>query len=294
MLIKFITIILVTSIASLVQVNGSQEENETHHGLQVINNNNSQEFHNFSDHPEEEYSSGSEEESFKSQPNASQVPHILIISSDLPNTTNPVPSANPVHNTENRSDVLLNLNASSINPENDLDNLTTSQNKVDPTIGPVATDHVLKENSKINYFENRHQQSVLESLSDNGKTIKFEKDKIMNKSSIPGFRLEAQEKNKYNESESNQHYFLDFIHSLSTVELIVYSVLIVLVCPTILGFVIYGIVTLYHKRYPVRMRFGRKFSTFENPIYKQKPLSPSLVQSKELRRLTTHNEVLGS
>lgn len=45
-------------------------------------------------------------------------------------------------------------------------------------------------------------------------------------------------------------------------------------------------VSIYHKRYPVRMRFGRKFSTFENPIYRQKPTSPGITSSKELRRLT--------
>ncbi|XP_076340757.1 uncharacterized protein LOC143241097 [Tachypleus tridentatus] len=41
------------------------------------------------------------------------------------------------------------------------------------------------------------------------------------------------------------------------------------------------IVVVYRKKYPVRMRFGRKFSTFENPMYVRKDAQ----DPKELRHL---------
>lgn len=70
--------------------------------------------------------------------------------------------------------------------------------------------------------------------------------------------------------------------------------------PLILGIVILSGCLVYRKLYPVRMGIGRKFDTFENPVYEQNKRGPttpggtllpgvSLAQSPaELQRLTLH------
>jgi hypothetical protein len=77
---------------------------------------------------------------------------------------------------------------------------------------------------------------------------------------------------------------LSFFQSLSFTQwllLVTFSL-----AAAIAGFLlVLAVVGLYHKRYPVRMRFGRRFSTFENPIYRSQQ-SPGVTSSKELRRLT--------
>ncbi|XP_023240669.1 CUB and sushi domain-containing protein 1-like [Centruroides sculpturatus] len=53
--------------------------------------------------------------------------------------------------------------------------------------------------------------------------------------------------------------------------------------PLLIAFVVLVVLLVYRKRYPVRMRFGRKFSTFENPMYVRKDAQ----HPRELKRLTT-------
>lgn len=60
------------------------------------------------------------------------------------------------------------------------------------------------------------------------------------------------------------------INAVMEVRLLIIISLAVIGVPLICLFCSMIIVTLYHKRYPVRMRFGRKFMTFENPQYKPK------------------------
>ncbi|KAF8784315.1 CUB and sushi domain-containing protein 1-like [Argiope bruennichi] len=53
--------------------------------------------------------------------------------------------------------------------------------------------------------------------------------------------------------------------------------------PLLLIFVFLIVILIYRRKYPVRMRFGRKFSTFENPMYVTKDAQ----HPRELKRLTT-------
>ncbi|GIY43603.1 hypothetical protein CDAR_270981 [Caerostris darwini] len=53
--------------------------------------------------------------------------------------------------------------------------------------------------------------------------------------------------------------------------------------PLIIIIILLVIVLIYRRKYPVRMRFGRKFSTFENPMY----VSKDAQHPRELKRLTT-------
>ncbi|GBM72559.1 CUB and sushi domain-containing protein 1 [Araneus ventricosus] len=53
--------------------------------------------------------------------------------------------------------------------------------------------------------------------------------------------------------------------------------------PLLLILIILVVIIIYRRKYPVRMRFGRKFSTFENPMYVTKDAQ----HPRELKRLTT-------
>lgn len=52
--------------------------------------------------------------------------------------------------------------------------------------------------------------------------------------------------------------------------------------PLLIIIIILIVLVVYRRRYPVRMRFGRKFSTFENPMYVTKDAQ----HPRELKRLT--------
>ncbi|XP_054709297.1 CUB and sushi domain-containing protein 1-like [Uloborus diversus] len=52
--------------------------------------------------------------------------------------------------------------------------------------------------------------------------------------------------------------------------------------PLIIIVIVVVVIVIYRKKYPVRMRFGRKFSTFENPMY----VSKDAHHPRELKRLT--------
>lgn len=52
--------------------------------------------------------------------------------------------------------------------------------------------------------------------------------------------------------------------------------------PLIIIIILLVTIMIYRRRYPVRMRFGRKFSTFENPMY----VSKDAQHPRELKRLT--------
>lgn len=69
---------------------------------------------------------------------------------------------------------------------------------------------------------------------------------------------------------SNDDDIKTVIHAVMEVRLLIIISLAVIGVPLICLFCSMIVVTLYHKRYPVRMRFGRKFMTFENPQYKPK------------------------
>ncbi|GFQ74979.1 CUB and sushi domain-containing protein 1 [Trichonephila clavata] len=53
--------------------------------------------------------------------------------------------------------------------------------------------------------------------------------------------------------------------------------------PLIIIIILLVVIIIYRRKYPVRMRFGRKFSTFENPMYVTKDAQ----HPRELKRLTT-------
>lgn len=69
---------------------------------------------------------------------------------------------------------------------------------------------------------------------------------------------------------SNDDDIKTVINAVMEVRLLIIISLAVIGVPLICLFCSMIVVTLYHKRYPVRMRFGRKFMTFENPQYKPK------------------------
>ena len=69
---------------------------------------------------------------------------------------------------------------------------------------------------------------------------------------------------------SNDDDIKSVINAVMEVRLLIIISLAVIGVPLICLFCSMIVVTLYHKRYPVRMRFGRKFMTFENPQYKPK------------------------
>lgn len=52
--------------------------------------------------------------------------------------------------------------------------------------------------------------------------------------------------------------------------------------PLVVIFILITVLIIYRKKYPVRMRFGRKFSTFENPMYVTKDAQ----HPRELKKLT--------
>lgn len=52
--------------------------------------------------------------------------------------------------------------------------------------------------------------------------------------------------------------------------------------PLVIIFILLTVLIIYRKKYPVRMRFGRKFSTFENPMYVTKDAQ----HPRELKKLT--------
>ncbi|XP_053204513.1 putative protein TPRXL [Panonychus citri] len=56
-------------------------------------------------------------------------------------------------------------------------------------------------------------------------------------------------------------------------EFVALSAVLLIITVALLVGAIYGCVKVYHTRYPIRITFGRKFSTFENPIYVQKASS---------------------
>ncbi|XP_025015990.1 A-agglutinin anchorage subunit-like [Tetranychus urticae] len=86
------------------------------------------------------------------------------------------------------------------------------------------------------------------------------------------------------QSQSNQLSFL-------SIEFIAISCSGLLILTIITVASVYGCIKVYHKRYPVRIGFGRKFSTFENPIYTQKSSSSCEIDSsRENQAGPTGNE----
>ncbi|CAN7988062.1 unnamed protein product, partial [Ixodes hexagonus] len=60
------------------------------------------------------------------------------------------------------------------------------------------------------------------------------------------------------------------------------AVIVAVTAPLAIAFLLLVILVIYRRKYPVRMGFGRKFSTFENPMYVKKDAQ----DPRELARLS--------
>ncbi|XP_064488855.1 CUB and sushi domain-containing protein 3-like [Ornithodoros turicata] len=100
---------------------------------------------------------------------------------------------------------------------------------------------------------------------------------------LPTPSLEGQDVNLQSSKDSRSR---DTTPTQQGLNVTMLAVIVAVAAPLTIALMLMVVIILYRRKYPVRMRFGRKFSTFENPVYVKKDVQ----DPRELTRLSADRD----